>query len=93
MKTKLLFMLLLCSFYCVSCSDDVKTEVEVNYVKLNEALNLYSQDFAATHATSTSTRGFWKWFRTVLACDATGALLGSSLGGGGALIGGAIFLR
>lgn len=50
MKTKLLFMLLLCSFYCVSCSDDVKTdvkektEVEVNYVKLNEALNLYSQD-------------------------------------------------
>ena len=97
MKTKLLFMLLLCSLYCVSCSDDVKTdvkektEVEVNYVKLNEALNLYSQDFAATHATSTSTRGFWKWFRTVLACDATGALLGSSLGGGGALIGGAIF--
>ena len=27
----------------------------------------------------------------MLACDATGALLGSSLGGGGALIGGAIF--
>lgn len=54
MKTKLLFMLLLCSFYCVSCSDDVKTdvkektEVEVNYVKLNEALNLgnYIQSYS-----------------------------------------------
>ena len=47
MKTKLLFMLLLCSFYCVSCSDDVKTdakektEVEVNYVKIERGFQIF----------------------------------------------------
>ena len=73
MKTKLLFMLLLCSFYCVSCSNDVKTDakenavVEANYAKLNETLDLYSQNFVASHATSVATRGrFWNWVKAVL---------------------------
>ena len=82
MKTKLLFMLLLCSFYCVSCSNDVKTDakenavVEANYAKLNETLDLYSQNFVASHPTSVATRGrFWNWFKAVLFCDASGAAL------------------
>ena len=99
MKTKLLFMLLLCSFYCVSCSNDVKTDakenavVEANYAKLNETLDLYSQNFVASHPTSVATRGrFWNWFKAVLFCDASGAALGGIVGGGGgALIGGILF--
>ena len=98
MKTKLLFMLVVCGFYFVSCSNEVKTDVkenanvETNYVKLNESLDLYSQNFVATHATSVQTRGrFWSWFKGIILSDATGALLGSSLGAGGALIGGLLF--
>lgn len=98
MKTKLLFMLLLCSFYCVSCSNDVKTDakenavVEANYAKLNETLDLYSQNFVTSHPTSVETRGrFWNWFKAVLFSDASGAALGSFLGGGGALVGGILF--
>ena len=89
MKTKLLFTLLLCSFYCVSCSNDVKidakenTVVEANYVKLNETLDLYSQNFVASHPTSVATRGrFWNWFKAVLLCDASGAALGGIVGRG-----------
>lgn len=99
MKTKLLFMLLLCSFYCVSCSNEVKPDakenaaIEANYVKLNETLDLYSQNFVASHTTSVATRGrFWNWFKSVLFCDASGAALGGLVGGGGgALIGGILF--
>lgn len=98
MKTKLLFMLVLCSFYFVSCSNEVKTDVkgnvnvEASYVKLNESLDLYNQNFIATHPTSVQTRGrFWDWFKGVILSDATGALIGSSLGAGGALVGGLLF--
>lgn len=96
MRTKFL-VLLLCCFYCVSCSDDMKPkmkeslEIEASYSKLNETLSAYNQDFIASHPTVPTTRGFWKWFKAVLFCDATGALIGSSLGTGGAIVGGIIF--
>lgn len=97
MKTNSFILLLFVCFCCISCSEDIKTDVkpvaelQMTYVKLNNDLNFYNQSFMTTHSVTPATRGFGKWWRSVLCCDAAGALIGSAAGGAGALLGAVLF--
>lgn len=97
MKTNIFIVFLFMCFCCISCSEDVKNDVksdaerQMTYAKLNNDLSSYSQSFMATHTVTPATRGFGRWWKSVLFCDAAGALIGSVGGGAGALLGAVLF--
>lgn len=81
---------LLVIYICISsCSSDEKRQTQVKqetYSELNVSLATYNAAFWNTNNVP-QTRGFWKKLRGFLFADASGALLGSIFGGGGALFG------